>query len=60
MCEQIEASKPKSYLSQKDRDLRKLMRREKANIERLKHRMKESKVKEGEASTSLQSFQGPY
>ena len=40
--------------------MRKLMRREKANIERLKHRMKESKVQEGEASTSVQSAQGPY
>ena len=30
--EQIEATRPRQYLSQHDRDLRKLMRREKVNI----------------------------
>lgn len=54
--EQIEASKPKSYLSQQARDLRKLIRGEKANIERIKYRMKESKVREGEISMSVQSM----
>ena len=32
------------------------MRREKHNIERLKYRMKESKVREGEISMSVQSM----
>lgn len=53
LYEQIEASRPKLNLSQADRILRKLMKKEKVNIERLKHRMKESKVREGEASMSV-------
>jgi len=36
LYEQIEASQPKSHINLKDRQLRRLMKREKANIERLK------------------------
>lgn len=36
------------------------MRKEKANIVKLKHRMKESKVKAGEVSESVRSFMGPH
>ena len=60
LYEQIEASKPKLNLSQADRILRKLMKKEKVNIERLKYRMKESKVREGEASMSVRSMLESY
>jgi gamma-glutamyl:cysteine ligase YbdK (ATP-grasp superfamily) len=56
LYEQIEASRPKLNLSQQARDLRSLLRKEKSNIQRLKHRMKESKVREGEISMSVKSM----
>ena len=51
LYEQIEASQPKSHVTLKDRTLRRLMKREKANIERLKQKMKDQKAKEGEQLT---------
>ena len=51
LYEQIEASQPKSHVTLKDRSLRRLMKREKANIERLKQKMKDLKAKEGEQLT---------
>lgn len=51
--EQIELSKPKLNLSQNAIHLRRLMKKEKVNIERLKNRMKDNKQKEGEVTMSL-------
>ena len=59
LYEQIEASQPKSHVNLKDRQLRRLMRREKANIERLKQKIKEQKVKEGNPPSEVGQSEEP-
>ena len=51
--EQIQANKPKSYINQRDKELRKLMKREQHNIERLKTKFKDLQVKDGIVSEEL-------